>query len=82
MMTGRPGIFAGGTWCQASNPSRWPPAGKKTARPIDAYLRGSAYVKPEAHEPATFSRLNTWYYTDADASEAAVTESGAASVEF
>jgi 2-oxoacid:acceptor oxidoreductase delta subunit (pyruvate/2-ketoisovalerate family) len=43
--------------------------GKKAARHIDAYLRGSAYVKPEAHEPATFSRLNTWYYTDADASK-------------
>ena len=40
--------------------------GKKAARHIDAYLRGSRFEKRESHAPATFDRLNTWYYTDAD----------------
>lgn len=69
MMTGRPGIFAGGDMVPGEQSVTVATGqGKKAARHIDAYLRGSAYVKPEAHEPATFSRLNTWYYTDADAS--------------
>jgi len=70
MMTGRPGIFAGGDMVPGEQSVTVATGqGKKAARHIDAYLRGSAYVKPEAHEPATFSRLNTWYYTDADASK-------------
>jgi 2-oxoacid:acceptor oxidoreductase delta subunit (pyruvate/2-ketoisovalerate family) len=43
--------------------------GKRAARHIDAYLRETTYVKPNTHAPATFTRLNTWYYTDADQSK-------------
>jgi 2-oxoacid:acceptor oxidoreductase delta subunit (pyruvate/2-ketoisovalerate family) len=40
--------------------------GKKAARNIDAYLRGTTYTPPEKHELADFDLVNTWYYTDAD----------------
>ncbi len=43
--------------------------GKKAARHIDAYVRRITYVKRDGHGPATFSRLNTWYYTDAEAAK-------------
>ena len=39
--------------------------GKKAARHIDAWLRGARYDPPPKHEPATFDRLNPWYYSDA-----------------
>jgi 2-oxoacid:acceptor oxidoreductase delta subunit (pyruvate/2-ketoisovalerate family) len=39
--------------------------GKKAARRIDAYLRGEVEVPVVKHPPATFERLNTWYYGDA-----------------
>ena len=70
MMTGRPGIFAGGDMVPGEQSVTVATGqGKKAARHIDAYLRGATYVKPEGHGSATFSRLNTWYYTDADASK-------------
>ena len=43
--------------------------GKRAARHIDAYLRGTLYVKPPVHPLATFDRLNGWYYTDAEQSK-------------
>jgi Pyruvate/2-oxoacid:ferredoxin oxidoreductase delta subunit len=42
--------------------------GKKAARHIDAYLRGTSYRPDPKHSPAAFDRLNTWYYSDAPAS--------------
>jgi 2-oxoacid:acceptor oxidoreductase delta subunit (pyruvate/2-ketoisovalerate family) len=39
--------------------------GKKAARHIDAWLRGTRYDAPPKHELATFDKLNTWYYSDA-----------------
>lgn len=70
MMTGLPGIFAGGDMVPGEQSVTVATGqGKKAARHIDAYLRGTTYVKPEGHGLATFSRLNTWYYTDADASK-------------
>jgi len=39
--------------------------GKKTARNVDAWLRGEAYMAPPKHELADFDKLNTWYYSDA-----------------
>ncbi len=41
--------------------------GKKAARNIDAWLRGTTYERPARHELATYDRLNTWYYADAPA---------------
>lgn len=70
MMTGRPGIFAGGDMVPGEQSVTVATGqGKKAARHIDAYLRGTMYVKPDGHAPATFDHLNTWYYSDADASK-------------
>lgn len=70
MMTGRPGVFAGGDMVPAERTVTVATGhGKKAARHIDAYLRGTPYVKPEAHPIATYEKLNTWYYTDADRSK-------------
>ena len=66
MMTGHPGIFAGGD--MAGNERTVTVAighGKKAARAIDAWLRGEEYAPPPKHELATFERLNTWYYSEA-----------------
>jgi NADPH-dependent glutamate synthase beta subunit-like oxidoreductase len=66
MMTGHPGIFAGGD--MAGNDRTVTVAighGKKAARAIDAWLKGVAYIHPPKAEVATFERLNTWYYSDA-----------------
>jgi NADPH-dependent glutamate synthase beta subunit-like oxidoreductase len=66
MMTGRPGLFAGGDMVPADrNVTVAVGHGKKAARHIDAWLR-DVTVQPEAkHAPATFERLNPWYYSDA-----------------
>jgi 2-oxoacid:acceptor oxidoreductase delta subunit (pyruvate/2-ketoisovalerate family) len=70
MMTGHPGLFAGGDMVPGEQSvSMATGHGKQAARHIDAYLRGTLYVKPPAHQPATFDRLNTWYYTDAEQSK-------------
>lgn len=69
MMTGRVGVFAGGDMVPAERTVTVATGhGKKAARHIDAYLRGVRYVKPEPNPPATFDRLNSWYYTDAEKS--------------
>ncbi|RMH07059.1 MAG: FAD-dependent oxidoreductase [Nitrospirae bacterium] len=70
LMTGRPGVFAGGDMVPAERTVTVATGhGKKAARHIDAYLRGTRYVKPPSNPLATFDRLNTWYYTDADQSK-------------
>jgi NADPH-dependent glutamate synthase beta subunit-like oxidoreductase len=66
MMTGFPGIFAGGDMVPSERSATASIGhGKKAARNIDAWLRGSTYVEPEKSTLATFERLNTWYYSDA-----------------
>jgi len=70
MMTGRPGVFAGGDMVPSERTVTVATGhGKKAARHIDAYLRGKRYQKPEAHPVATYEKLNTWYYTDAERSK-------------
>ncbi len=70
MMTGRPGLFAGGDMVPSERTVTVATGhGKKAARHIDAYLRGTRYVTPEKHSLATFERLNPWYYTDAERSK-------------
>lgn len=67
MMTGHKGVFAGGDMVPSERTITVAVGhGKKAARHIDAYLRGATYTKPAAHELASFDKLNTWYYTDAD----------------
>ena len=66
MMTGHPGIFAGGDMVPAErNVTVAIGHGKKAARHIDAWLAGGSYVPPPPHELASFDKLNTWYYSDA-----------------
>jgi 2-oxoacid:acceptor oxidoreductase delta subunit (pyruvate/2-ketoisovalerate family) len=69
MMTGRLGVFAGGDMVPAERSVTVATGhGKKAARHIDAYLHGVNYAKSPSNSVATFDRLNTWYYTDADKS--------------
>lgn len=66
MMTGHPGIFAGGDMVPAERTVTVGVGhGKRAARHIDAWLRGTALAKPPRHELAGFDSLNTWYYSDA-----------------
>ena len=69
LMTGHPGIFAGGDMVPAERTVTVAIGhGKKAARAIDAWLRG---VKHDAPRPGMtwppYDRLNTWYYADAPA---------------
>jgi 2-oxoacid:acceptor oxidoreductase delta subunit (pyruvate/2-ketoisovalerate family) len=69
MMTGNPGIFAGGDMVPAERTITVAVGhGKKAARCIDAYLRTETYQAPPKHELASYDKLNTWYYTDAEQS--------------
>jgi len=66
MMTGHPGIFAGGDMVPADrNVTVAVGHGKKAARHIDAWLRATAVDAAPKHETASYERLNPWYYSDA-----------------
>jgi 2-oxoacid:acceptor oxidoreductase delta subunit (pyruvate/2-ketoisovalerate family) len=66
MMTGHPGIFAGGDMVPAERTVTVAVGhGKKAARHIGAWLRGERYPPAAKHAPATFEKLNSWYYSDA-----------------
>ena len=66
MMTGCPGLFAGGDMVPSDRTVTIGVGhGKKAARNIDAWLRGESFVKPRKHDLATFDKLHVWYYTDA-----------------
>src|SRR5688572_17101140 len=66
MMTGHRGIFAGGDMVPSERTVTVGIGhGKKAARHIDAWLRGTEYRPAPRHELATFDKLNAWYYSDA-----------------
>jgi 2-oxoacid:acceptor oxidoreductase delta subunit (pyruvate/2-ketoisovalerate family) len=66
MMTGHPGLFAGGDMVPAErNVTVAIGHGKKAARHIDAWLLGTRVEPVVKHGAATFERLNPWYYSDA-----------------
>ena len=66
MMTRHPGLFAGGDMVPAERTVTVAAGhGKKAARHIDAWLRGTVYAPAAKHADATFERLNPWYYSDA-----------------
>jgi len=70
MMTGYPGVFAGGDMVPSERTVTVGVGhGKKAARTMDAWLKGEKFVPPEKHELASFDRLNTWYYADAPRTE-------------
>ncbi|MCP4333165.1 MAG: NAD(P)-binding protein, partial [Gammaproteobacteria bacterium] len=67
MMTGCAGVFAGGDMVPSERTVTVAVGhGKKAARHIDAFLQGEKYLRPQQHEIASYDKLNTWYYTDAD----------------
>ena len=67
MMTGYPGIFAGGDMVPSERTVTVAVGhGKKAAHHIDAWLRGAIYAPAPKHELAEYKNLNTWYYSDAD----------------
>jgi 2-oxoacid:acceptor oxidoreductase delta subunit (pyruvate/2-ketoisovalerate family) len=67
MMTGYPGIFAGGDMVPSERTVTVAVGhGKKAARHIDAWLRGAEYQPAPKHELVTYDKLNPWYYSDAD----------------
>jgi NADPH-dependent glutamate synthase beta subunit-like oxidoreductase len=66
LMSGYPGIFAGGDMVPAERTVTVGVGhGKKAARHIDAYLRGETYAKPPSQDLASFDKLHVWYFTDA-----------------
>jgi 2-oxoacid:acceptor oxidoreductase delta subunit (pyruvate/2-ketoisovalerate family) len=66
MMTGHPGLFAGGDMVPAERTVTVAVGhGKKAARFIDAWLRGADRPANGKHDVAEFTGLNTWYYSDA-----------------
>ena len=66
MMTGCPGIFAGGDMVPAERTVTVGVGhGKKAARYIDGYLQGSEAAPGVKHELASFDRLHPWYFADA-----------------
>jgi len=66
MMTGYPGLFAGGDMVPSERTVTVAIGhGKKAARHIDAWLRGKTLESFEKNPLASFEHLNTWYYDDA-----------------
>jgi NADPH-dependent glutamate synthase beta subunit-like oxidoreductase len=66
MMTGAPGVFAGGDMVPSGRTVTVAVGhGKKVARAIDAYLRGVPRPAVEKKPIATFDKLHLWFFTDA-----------------
>lgn len=66
MMTGYPGIFAGGDMVPAERTVTTSVGhGKKAARNIDAWLRKVEYQGGEKPKVVEYQDLNPWYYSDA-----------------
>jgi formate dehydrogenase (NADP+) beta subunit len=66
MMTGYPGIFAGGDMVPSERTVTVAVGhGKKAARHIDAWLRGGVYHKPAKHPVVDYGMLNLPIYADA-----------------
>jgi len=67
MMTGRPGVFAGGDMVPSERTVTVGVGhGKKAARFIDAYLRDSEAATPAKNDLASFDKLHPWYFSDAE----------------
>ena len=67
MMTGHPGLFAGGDMVPAERTVTVAVGhGKKAARCIDAWLHGETYAKPPSASLVTFDMLNLPVFSDVD----------------
>jgi NADPH-dependent glutamate synthase beta subunit-like oxidoreductase len=66
LMTGCPGVFAGGDMVPSERTVTVGVGhGKKAARHIDAWLRSAAAASPPKHDVATYESLHLWYFGDA-----------------
>ncbi len=66
LMTGAPGVFAGGDMVPSERTVTIGVGhGKKAARHIDAWLRGAEAPNTAKHTVATFDLLNPWFFGDA-----------------
>jgi NADPH-dependent glutamate synthase beta subunit-like oxidoreductase len=66
LMTGAPGVFAGGDMVPAERTVTVGVGhGKRAAREIDAWLRGGGYHGGPRHPPAPFESLHLWFFGDA-----------------
>jgi NADPH-dependent glutamate synthase beta subunit-like oxidoreductase len=66
MMTGSPGLFAGGDMVPSERTVTVGVGhGKKAARFIDAYLHDESAVLPPKNEVAEFGLLHPWYFAEA-----------------
>lgn len=67
MMTGYPGVFAGGDMVPSERTVTIAVGhGKKAAAHIDAYLHGRTYHKENKKPLVSYDQLHLWYKTDAD----------------
>ena len=67
LMTGAPGVFAGGDAVPSERTVTVGTGhGKRAARTIDAWLRGQAWAPPQKNPLASFDKLNPWYFGDHD----------------
>jgi NADPH-dependent glutamate synthase beta subunit-like oxidoreductase len=65
LMTGCPGVFAGGDMVPSERTVTVGVGhGKRAAREIDAWLRDSGYAPAAKHPVAEFELLNLWYFGD------------------
>ncbi|HET8988410.1 MAG TPA: NAD(P)-binding protein [Humibacillus sp.] len=63
LMTGAPGVFAGGDAVPSQRTVTIGVGhGKRAARSIDAWLRGTTWTPAPKHERADFDKLNLWYF--------------------
>ena len=70
LMTGAPGIFAGGDAVPSERTVTVGVAhGKRAARAIDSWLRSGHDERPPKHEIASFDKLNLWYFGQHDRRE-------------
>ena len=66
LMTGCPGVFAGGDMVPCERTVTVGVGhGKKAAHHIDAWLRDASGERPPKHPIATFDQLHLWYFGDA-----------------
>ncbi len=66
LMTGLPGIFAGGDAASGERSvTKAVGHGARAARHIDGWLAGVPHRPAPERQEATFESLNTWYYSDA-----------------
>lgn len=83
LMTGVPGIFAGGDAVPSQRTVTVGVGhGKRAARAIDAWLRGDAVHRAPKHPLASLDQLNLWYFGVHDRREEAVLDPATRALTF